>query len=34
MYTKLLRKIVLKINDLRNGHCSGDGDKGGNGHCS
>ena len=32
MYTKLLRKVVRKIDDMRNGHCSGDGG-GGTGHC-
>jgi len=34
MYTKILRKVVLKLENSRNGHCSGDSDGGGTGHCS
>ena len=34
MYTKFLRKAVKKIDDMRNGHCSGSGGSGGGtGHC-
>ncbi len=34
MFTKILRKIVRKIECMKNGHCSGDDDGGGSGHCS
>jgi hypothetical protein len=31
MYTKIIRKILRKIDTIKSGHCDGDG--GGNGHC-
>lgn len=35
MYTRFLRRLIKMVNDNRNGHCSGDGEKGGgSGHCS
>lgn len=34
MYTKILRKVVKKIDDMKNGHCSSGGSGGGGtGHC-
>ena len=35
MYTRFLRKLVLKIESAANGHCVGSGGSGGGtGHCS
>lgn len=35
MYTKFLRRIVLVLENSRNGHCSAGGtNTGGTGHCS
>jgi hypothetical protein len=34
MFTRILRKVVKKLENSRNGHCSGDIDGGGGtGHC-